>query len=97
VETLLVVAISTVLVVRLYLAGTGYPEVGGGGFHFAHVLWGGLLMLVVAIVLVTLLGRPALRFGAVAAGVGFGLFIDEVGKLVTADDDYFFQPALAII
>jgi len=97
IELLLVVAISTVLIVRLYLAGTGYPQIGGGGFHFAHVLWGGLLMLLAALVFLGLLGRWSLHFGALAAGVGFGLFIDEVGKFVTADVDYFFQPALAII
>ncbi len=97
VETLLVCAISTVILVRLYLAGTGYPTIGGGGFHFAHVLWGGLLMLVAAILVLAVLGRPALHMGAALSGVGFGLFIDEVGKFVTSDVDYFFQPALAII
>lgn len=96
-ESLLVFAITTVVIVRLYLAETGYPQLGGSGFHFAHVLWGGLLMLLAAMVFLALMGRGALRFGALAAGVGFGLFIDEVGKFVTSDVDYFFQPALAII
>ena len=34
-----------VLVTRLYLTLTGFPKVGGGGLHLAHLLWGGLLML----------------------------------------------------
>lgn len=28
----------------MLLAVAGYPQVGGGGLHVAHVLWGGLLM-----------------------------------------------------
>jgi hypothetical protein len=42
-ELFLFTAVATVLVVRTALAVTGYPQVGGGGLHVAHVLWGGLL------------------------------------------------------
>ena len=83
--------------VRFYLAATGYPQGGGGGLHIAHVLWGGLLMLVGALVMLGSLAQSALRLGALLAGAGFGLFIDEVGKFVTEDVDYFYQPAIAII
>ena len=40
----------TVVVTRLYLALTGYPQIGGGNYHLAHALWGGLLLMVGGIV-----------------------------------------------
>lgn len=96
-EAFLVSAVVTVLMIRAYLSATGYPQVGGGGLHIAHVLWGGLLMLVGVLFLVLRLGRPAMRTGALLAGVGFGFFIDEIGKFVTSDVNYFFEPAVAMI
>ena len=96
-ELFLVSSVSTVLVVRLALHLTGYPSVGGDLLHFAHVLWGGLLMLAALITAISFLDRPALRIAAVVGGVGFGLFVDEIGKFVTRSNDYFFQPAVALI
>jgi hypothetical protein len=85
------------LVTRLYLGLAGYPRVGGGTLHIAHLLWGGLLMLAALVTLIALLGKHAKRWAAVLGGLGFGLFVDELGKFVTADNDYFFQPTIALI
>ena len=95
--TFLVVTVATVLVTRFLLAASGYPQVGGGDLHVAHVLWGGLGMALAVVVLLSFVG-PALRsLGAVLGGVGFGLFVDEIGKFVTADNDYFYEPTAALI
>ena len=96
-ETFLVSAVVTVIIIRAYLSATGYPQLGGNGLHIAHVLWGGLLMLVGIFTMLLRLGRPALQLGAFVAGVGFGFFIDEIGKFVTSDVNYFFEPAVAMI
>ncbi|MFG3301409.1 hypothetical protein [Micromonospora chersina] len=87
----------TVLVTRAYLQATGYPRLGGGGLHIAHVLWGGLLMTAGLGVGLVFLGSAARILGAILGGMGFGLFIDEVGKFVTAGTDYFYAPAASII
>jgi len=87
----------TVMAVRVYLDMAGYPKVGGGGLHVAHLLWGGLLLVVAALLLQLFVGRRALTLSAVTAGVGVGLFIDEVGKFITESNDYFFAPAAPII
>jgi len=96
-DTFLVFSIGSVLVTRGYLAATGYPQIGSGTLHIAHVLWGGLLMMIAIIVALATIDVAADRVIAAAGGIGFGLFIDEVGKFVTRDVDYFFKPAIAII
>ncbi len=82
---------------RIYLALTNYPQIGGHGFHIAHLLWGGLLMMASLVALFGYIGRD-LRFKtALTAGIGWGLFIDELGKFITSDVNYFFKPAVALI
>jgi hypothetical protein len=93
----LVSAVVAVLLTRLYLELAGFPRVGGGGLHIAHLLWGGLLMLAGLVVLLAMLGKRAKRWAAVLGGLGFGLFVDELGKFVTEDNNYFFQPTIALI
>jgi hypothetical protein len=96
-ERFLVSGIVSVLVIRWGLALTGYPKLGGGGLHIAHMLWGGLLMLIAIVLLLLFLERRVQRTAAIVAGLGFGTFVDEIGKFITADNDYFFRPAVAII
>ncbi len=96
-ELWLITAIGAIFVVRLFLEITGYPSMGGKSLHVAHVLWGGLLMAVGMIILFIFLGRTLQSLGVLAGGIGFGLFVDEVGKFVTRDNNYFFQPSVAIM
>jgi hypothetical protein len=96
-EIFFVVAVTTVVVVRAFLVVTGYPKVGGGSLHVAHVLYGGLAMAVAIVMVEIAPGSRTKRRAAVVGGIGFGLFIDEVGKFVTKDVNYFFRPAIAII
>jgi hypothetical protein len=96
-ESFIVAAVVSFLAIRGFLSLTDYPRVGGGGLHIAHMLWGGLLMLVALLLLLAFLDRSVQHIAAIVAGLGFGTFIDEIGKFVTADNDYFFRPAVALI
>ena len=94
----LISAVSTILLVRAFLAATGYPQVGGKSqLHIAHMLWGGLLMLIALALTFMLWSDVWKTFNAVIGGIGFGLFIDELGKFITKDNDYFFSPTIAIL
>jgi hypothetical protein len=89
----------SVSLTRLFLELTGYPQLGGGSsnLHIAHVLWGGLILLFAAILPLVLANRWVYQLGALLTGIGVGLFIDEVGKFITQNNDYFFPPAAPII
>ncbi|HVV67069.1 MAG TPA: hypothetical protein VHB72_03295 [Candidatus Saccharimonadales bacterium] len=96
-EIFLVTAVSALLINRFFLYLTNYPSVGGSRFHIAHMLYGGGLMLVALVLLFSFLGTRVMRLSAFIGGIGFGLFIDELGKFITRDNNYFFRPTIGLI
>ncbi len=96
-ELFLVSAVTCVLLVRFYLHLAGYPELGSNNLHVAHMLPGGMLMLGALVLMMAFIGSQVQRLAAVLGGIGFGLFIDELGKFITHDNNYFFQPTAAML
>jgi hypothetical protein len=87
----------TVIATRWFLSLTGFPQIGGGDLHVAHALWGGVALFAAALLPILLAGRVVYTISAALAGVGIGLFIDEVGKFITTENDYFYPAAAPII
>jgi hypothetical protein len=87
----------SVIGTRLFLELTGYPRIASGDFHIAHVLWGGLLLYVAALLVLIWRGQEIHWLSSLLTGVGFGLFIDEIGKFITRTNDYFYPLAAPLI
>jgi hypothetical protein len=87
----------TVIATRWFLSLTGFPTIGGGDLHIAHALWGGVALFAAALLPILLAGRAVYVASAALAGIGIGLFIDEVGKFITTENDYFYPAAAPII
>ncbi len=90
-------AVAAVLGNRVFLIITGYPQLGNGTLHISHAIWGALMMAVAIIVSIAFLPPFTRGFVAFLGGAGFGWFIDELGKFITRQVNYFFQPTIALI
>ena len=82
---------------RLFLELTGYPQLGGGELHIAHVLWGGVFLFAASLLPLMWVNQWVLNLSSVFSGLGVGLFIDEVGKFITSTNDYFYPSAAPIV
>lgn len=96
-ENFFISAVLSIFVIRIFLRITDYPILGTGDFHIAHILWGGFFMMAALIILFSFLSQRALVIASIVGGIGFGAFIDELGKFITSDNNYFFQPTIALI
>lgn len=90
-------SVGSILITRLWFELTGNPKIAFGGWHIAHVLFGGMAMMASILIEMIYVGKKPKNIAVVLGGIGWGLFIDEVGKFVTMDNDYWFRPAVIII
>jgi hypothetical protein len=96
-DVFMVVAVASVLGNRIFLVITGYPQLGNGTLHISHAIWGALMMAIAIVISISFLGPFGRVIASFLGGAGFGWFIDELGKFITRDVNYFFEPTFAII
>ena len=96
-ETFLVTSVVALFIIRIFLKLTHYPQLARGELHIAHIVWGGFFMMAAIIILLSFMSKTSANIASVLGGIGFGAFIDELGKFITRDNDYFFQPTIALI
>lgn len=97
-ENFFVWAVASVIVIRVFLSLTNYPQIlPAEDLHIAHTLFGGFLMLFALSISFIFLNREAKQIASVVGGIGFGTFIDELGKFITKNNDYHYEPAIAFI
>jgi hypothetical protein len=97
IDTFLVSAATCLLLIRTILAATGWPQLGNDSLHIAHMLWGGVGMLLALFMVFVFSSRYVIFAASVVGGLGFGAFIDELGKFITSDNNYFFEPTIGLI
>jgi hypothetical protein len=56
---------ATVVITRYYLMWSGYPQLGGGELHIAHLLWGGLALFIGGLLPLIFANRRAYDWAAV--------------------------------
>lgn len=96
-ESFFISAVGAMLTLRFLLYLLDYPQLGGRSLHIAHMLWGGFLMLLAQVCLLSFITKPSRKTASIIGGIGFGIFIDELGKFITRDNNYFFQPTISLI
>src|SRR5947207_4106425 len=96
-DIFLVCAVGSVIGNRVFLIITGYPQLGNGTLHISHAIWGAAMMAIAIIFSISFLTPNNRTFIAFIGGCGFGWFIDELGRFITRDVNYFFQPTVALI
>jgi hypothetical protein len=98
-DTFLVCAATAVILNRVVLIVLGYPQIGSrepGGIHISHSIYGGIMMLVAIVIAIAFLA-PATRWWlAILGGLGFGWYVDELGKYVS-NAGYLYRGALPLI
>jgi hypothetical protein len=94
----MIASVFSVLSARLFVHFTGRWQLAFGDWHIAHVIWGGLLMLFVILSIILFEAKNKfLTLLSIVGGYGWGLFLDEIGKYISRDNNYWFRPAVIFI
>lgn len=63
---------TTVILIRLFLSLSGYPQVGSDTLHIAHAIWGELLLFIASLLSLLFVNRWVYTIGALFDGAGTG-------------------------
>jgi hypothetical protein len=96
-ENFFVWAVVSFLGIRIFLILTDYPQIQTESLHIAHMLFGGFFMVAALIISFVFINKEAKFISSVVGGIGFGAFIDELGKFITKNNNYHYEPAIALI
>lgn len=96
-ENFFVWAVFSFLTIRIFLILTNYPQIQTENLHIAHMLFGGIFIVMALVISFIFINKEAKFVSSVVGGVGFGAFIDELGKFITKNNNYHYEPAIALI